>query len=182
MGRLASKGNTDTDLTPQSNALGMTTRRALLANAVIVLLVIGSLFTIVFDKEYWPFSQYPMYSELHQKDELSRLQLYGVTKEEPHDEIPMRDEYLSPLSPSRVLTAFRRLNSTGNSTEKRQESVNRALLDSLEFYEKRRQAEWHDGPALQGIRLYEVRWQLDAKAENVDQPEYRELVTEVEQQ
>jgi len=59
--------------------------------------------------------------------------------------------------------------------------LNEALLDSLKRYEKLRLAGLHDGPPLQGMRLYRTERQLSTQTENADQPDHRELIAEVEQ-
>ena len=60
--------------------------------------------------------------------------------------------------------------------------MNDALLDALSKYESERLAGKHDGPPLQGIRLYEVTWQFDDPAKSVaDPPDQQELVYEVVQ-
>jgi len=162
----------------------MSERRVLLVHVVIALLIGGSLYTIVTDLEYWPFSQYPMYSMLvEEKDSLEALRLFGVTQEEPHQEVPVRDyQYIQPFPRSRFHSALKWIYvKTARNPEMRQQMLNEALLDSLQRYEERRLAGRHDGPPLQGMRLYGVQWQLDARAENADHPDQRVLLAEVEQ-
>jgi hypothetical protein len=173
----------DTKSTLQRDALGMRKHRVLLANAIIVLLASGSLFTVIVDKEYWPFSQYPMFSTLAQTEKVSRLQLYGVTQEE-QDEIALRStEYIHPFNTTRLDRYFRKINKTSD-PEKRQQLLNEALLDSLKRYENLRLAGRHDGPVLQSMRLYKVSWQINARKKKVkkNQPERRELIAELEQE
>ncbi len=160
----------------------MSKRRVLLLNAVVVLLTIGSLYCIVFDTEYWPFSNYPMFSEARHEYSLSEVRLYGIVKEGPRREIPLRaSDYIEPFDQSRLNIALDRIESTRN-PKRRQELLDKALLDSLKRYEKLRQAGSHDGPPLRGAQLYRERWRLDASAENVDQPNQRELIVEVYRQ
>ena len=181
MVRSVSKGHIEPESTVQRGALGMSKRQVLLANAVIVLLITGSLLTVVFDKEYWPFSQYPMFSNLATGNVTMWL-LYGVPQEEPQQEILLRDaKYIKPFNLSRLSAAFKRMDSNRD-PEKRQQLLNEALLDSLNRYEELRLAKHHDGPALQSIRLYKVQWQIDAQGQNIDQPNQRELIAEVDQQ
>ena len=59
--------------------------------------------------------------------------------------------------------------------------MNEALLDTLTRYEQLRLAGRHNGPPLQGLRLYKLGWRRDNRAENVDRPDRQELVAEVEQ-
>ena len=54
----------------------------------------------------------------------------------------------------------------------------RFLRDYLDRYERRRAARQHGGPALGGIRLYELHWTMDRGASNVDAPDRRTLIYE----
>ncbi len=151
--------------------------RVLLLHVVIILLILGHFFDLAFDKEHWPFSQYPMYSRLQSEYSYSGLRLYGVTQEEPHREIPLRSsDYIGPFIPFRLETAMSQI-----SSKEDPELLNKALLDTLSRYEKLRLAGRHEGPPLQSVRLYEQQWQLAARAENVDWPDNRKLIAEVEQ-
>lgn len=159
----------------------MSRQRVWLLQAVIALLVGGSLYHIVADKEHWPFSNYPMYLTVEQWDSSEQLQLFGVVREEPHQEIPLRDiRYLHPFHRSRIHAAFTWiLIKTEGNPEKRQQMLSEGLRDRLRRYEELRMAGRHDGPPLRGIRLYQSRWRLDARAQNVDRPDERWLLAEV---
>jgi hypothetical protein len=160
--------------------------RIVLLSTVSGLLIVGSLFSILFDREYWPFSPYPMFSGVVREVSSSgpTLQLYGVTQEEPHDEIliPMyRDtNYIRPFDQAQFTTALRRMESEHNS-KKSSRLLNRGLLDTLKRYEEFRLAGYHDGPPLQALRLYRVKGQPDTRIENVDQQDDYKLVAEAEQ-
>jgi phage shock protein A len=158
-------------------ALGMSKRRLLFVNAVIIFLAANSLFDIATDRQHWPFSNYPMYSWVQRDYLLSAPQLFGVRKGEPNDEMPLRGDYIRPFDNSRLRWSFDRLMSEDD-PEKRQEMLNEALRDCLTRYEKARLAGDHDGPPLQGIRLYRLQWRLHPLAENRDQPDRRELIAE----
>ena len=174
--------------TEQRDAL-MSKRRMLLINLIITFLIAGSLFCIIFDKEYWPFSQYPMFSKVQTDYSLSGLRLYGVPQEEPHHEFSLLAysytksyAYMEPFDQIRLDTALRKMERKKRKPEKRDRLLNGALLGSLERYEQLRLAGRHDGPPLQGMRLYELEWHLDSWASNVERPDHRELIAEVEQQ
>ena len=47
-------------------------------------------------------------------------------------------------------------------------------------YEHRREAGLHDGPHLRTLRLYQVDWELEPYAANIDRPIDRELLVEVQ--
>ena len=139
------------------------------------------------DRETWPFSQYAMYSEPRGSG-LAQLRLFGVTQEEPHQEIPLNDpsyiepvsQYLRPFDRSRMRFAFGWI-LVRNEGDQRRQMLDEALLDCLRQYETLRLAGRHDGPPLQSMRLYQLQWQLDPWARNVDLPDKRVLIAEVEQ-
>ena len=54
-----------------------------------------------------------------------------------------------------------------------------AVRDTLSRYEARRRAGLHDGAPLQAIRLYELRWRLDARRTPREVPDSRRLLLEV---
>jgi len=148
--------------------------------AALAVLVGGGLYAIAIDAPYaeepWPFSAYPMYSELRRGRSLERHRLFGVTREEPAREMPLVDPtYLYPLEHSRFYFSLGRI-------ERRQDggrSLEIAMRDALDRYEARRRAGDHDGPPLRGLRLYALRWQLEPYARNRDRPELRRLLFEV---
>src|SRR5215217_7176282 len=114
--------------------LGMSKARFLVANAIIVLLVINSLLDIVIDKEHWPFSPYPMYSEMEREYSLSSTRLYGVTQEQPHHEIPLYDfSYIQPFDQIRLATALDRLASEDSIETKQTGSLAAALEGQITF-------------------------------------------------
>jgi len=150
-------------------------RRIWLVYAVIVVLGGGSLFAIINDAEYWPFSPYGMYSDMRRERSLTWLRLFGVTKAEEPQEIPLlAPEYIQPFDQARLPKA---LSQMSRNPDKQRE----ALRDCLRRYESLRQAGRHHGPPLQGVRLYRLEWQLDPLARNVDRPERRALILEVMQ-
>ena len=140
----------------------------------------GGIYAIAIDAPYaqepWPFSAYPMYSELRRGRSLERHRLFGVTRDEPPREIPLVDpSYLYPLEHSRFYFTLGRL-------ERRRDggrALETAMSDTLDRYEARRRAGLHDGPPLRGVRLYALRWVLDPFARNRDAPELRRLLVEV---
>ncbi len=147
----------------------------MVAHVVIGTLILGSYLALILDREFWPFSPYPMYSYTVNDKTVTGMRLYGVTQEEPHREIPLRNpDYVRPFSPFALEFAWGRLYLKGD-----RRALDEALRDSLRRYEKFRAAGRHDGPPLAGMRLYQEEWRLDPQAENLDQPDHRRLVAEV---
>src|SRR5215216_961228 len=135
---LSLEDHRDSKAAGEHRPFGMTKTRVFLLSAVSFLLVIGSLFSIIFDEEFWPFSPYPMYARLQLEPSVSvsEMQLYGVTQEAPHHEVPMRNSsiresaYIEPFDTGRLRAALSRIESTPD-PEKRSRLLNEALLDSL---------------------------------------------------
>jgi hypothetical protein len=159
---------------------GLSRARRAVIYAALAVVVGGGLYAIVIDAPYaeepWPFSAYPMYSELRRGRSVERHRLFGVTREEPAQEIPLVDpSYLYPLEHSRFYFTLGRI-------ERRKDgrrSLETAMRDALDRYEARRRAGEHHGPPLRALRLYALHWQLDPYARNRDAPELRRLLFEV---
>ena len=157
----------------------MKTARIGMVHLIIGLITAGSLFDLVTDSEHWPFSQYPMFASISQDTRdhtLSLLRLFGVLKADVNQEIPLvQYEYIYPFDQNRLQAAL----ATRGGPEGRDQLLTAALHDCLNRYEALRQAGRHDGPVPQGVRLYRLSWRLDQAAQNVDQPDRRQLILEV---
>jgi hypothetical protein len=148
--------------------------------ALLAVLLGGSLVAFVRDDPYgeelWPFSAYPMYSRAWNKWSAVRRRPFGVVRGEPAHEMPLIDDpYLAPFGHSRICAAFSWIERQPD----RDRRLRSALRDMLDRYEDRRRAGLHDGPPLQAIRLYELRFRLDPHASTRDRPESRRLLLEV---
>jgi hypothetical protein len=162
----------------------MTRRRCLLIHAALILLIVGHFYDIVLDTEHWPFSQYPMFRTAQIERSLTRMELYGVTRESPHQEFPLRQVSGDfSFGEVRENAIFRRISRSKEfMPEERQQMLNDSLLDALVKYEDGRVAGEHDGPALQGIKLYEATWQLDDPAKSIaDPPDQQKIIHEIVQ-
>ena len=152
----------------------MSSSRLVFVHALILAVVGGSLYDIVTRQEHWPFSNYPMFSNIHRERVLTWPRIYGVTPD--GREIPLlRHDELYPLDQSRLPLGLRRI---------RQEHgvglrLEAALSDVLHRYESRRAAGDHTGQEISAVRLYTVRWPLMPYAANLDQPASRERLLEV---
>lgn len=146
-----------------------------LVYGVIAAVIGGHLFDILSGREHWPFSNYPMYSNVRRSDSLSVVLPYGVTEEEPPREIAFSaPEYISPFRRGPLRAALGRLNASAD----REYRLSSALDDLLGRYEARRLAGLHDGPPLRGLRLYRTVWRIEPWARNADRPDRRALLFE----
>jgi len=149
----------------------MAKRRLLLVYAVNAVIVGGSLFDLIADTEHWPFSQYPMYSLVEKSRSLTRFRVFGVTQE--GIEMPLYDlRYLQPFDNSRLSAALERAANRHQLSE--------AARDCLVRYEALRRAGRHNGPPLQAVRVYRVYWVLDPWARNIEHPDRKNLLVEVQ--
>ena len=132
----------------------------------------GSLYDFVRDTEHWPFSTYPMFSEISLGNAYSILRLYGVVQRSPLIEIQLDNNlYLQPFDNSRLADALERA--------RQENKLDEAVTDCLARYEALRRAGRHNGPSLVAMRLYLVTWTPDSSARNIDRPDRKELLTEV---
>lgn len=146
--------------------------RVLFIHALIALLIAGSFFDIITGREHWPFSPYAMYASARRERSLSAVWLFGVTQEAPNREVPLNAfRYIQPFHHNRLSRAFERMDPRARRA---------ALTDCLIRYEALRSAGRHDGPALKGLRLYQLEWELDPWARNLHNPSERRLIAEVE--
>jgi hypothetical protein len=158
----------------------MSRQRLFLIHAALIVLIVGHLYDIIQKGEHWPFSQYQMFAFLQERS-LTRMELYGVMQEDSHQEFPLR-QVSSNFGGVRETESLRNISRSQEiKSEERQQMLDGALLDALSKYENGRLAGKHDGPPLQGIKLYEATWQLDDPAKSiVDPPDQQKLIHEVE--
>jgi hypothetical protein len=147
--------------------------RRVLINSIIAVLICGSLYDIVADREHWPFSQYPMFSGVWRSPTFTWLRLTGVTAS--GDEFVLdTNDYIEPFDQSRLAKGLKRI-----LDEKRDPGrIQVALGDCLRRYEELRREARHSGPPLIAMRLYELEWTIDRRAANVDHPDWRRFIAE----
>jgi hypothetical protein len=141
----------------------VTRRRRLLATAILLAILGGQAAAILLDRELWPFSPYPMFSE-SMTGEMSQLWLFGVLADGTEAPLGNREAF-HPFRLAQLLGALERM-SAGERAE--------ALRDMLARREARR-LEGHDvGPQLAAMRLYRMTWASD----DPDAKPERELLAE----
>jgi hypothetical protein len=152
--------------------VAMSKPRLLVVYGLGAVIFSGLVSDLVRDTEHWPFSMFPMYSEVSRAKTFSMLRLYGVVQRSPLIEIQLdRNTYLQPFDNTRVADAL----AQALQKNRLDEGVN----DCLERYEALRRAGRHDGPPLVAMRLYRVTWTVDDSASNIDRPDRKDLLYEV---
>jgi glycosyltransferase involved in cell wall biosynthesis len=151
-------------------------RRLAIVLILMAVMVGGSIADIVFDREDWPLSQYPMFSTVDLRPTLQAIRVVGVTRETAPREIPLMDDRaIGPFDQCRLSTALAR---TFNNPS-RQPLGPAMLRGVLDLYEARRASGENEGPPLDAVRAYDMTWTLGADVRNVDRPEVRRLIAEV---
>ncbi len=159
-------------VSPGPGGSRMTWGQLIVANCVVFALVGAQVVDIGFQREDWPFSNYPMYSG-EQTDRLRWIRLYGVARA---GEFPLTPErQLRPFDSVRVNYSLGQLLTRADHDA----STRRALLNLHELYERGRRAGEHIGPPLQALRLYRVSWRIEPGLTNRSAPEERELLYEL---
>ena len=158
--------------------VGLGKRREFLVYAVIFIIIGGSLFDVITQREHWPFSPYSMFSSVRREYSLSWLKLFGLTDIDSSREIPLTNpQYIQPLDDINIQMAMSMKKKPDNVSY--ESYVEEALRHILTRYEVLRIAGDHDGPELRGIRLYRYQWKLDPLTHGVERPDLRELILEV---
>ena len=152
----------------------MSRARLVLVHVLIALVLGGSAYDILTRQEHWPWSNYPMFAQVHRAPVLNWYRLYGV--DDQNREIPLLNPaYLWPLDQSRLSIGLKAIAQQNGSAPR----LRNAVANALDRYDQRRRTGAHDGPRLYGMRLYFVQWNVVPYAANFDDPSSRTLVAEV---
>lgn len=149
----------------------MSRARKLAVYALIAVVGLGSLACIVAGRDCWPLLHYPMYAELvHGRREL--FWLYGRTRD---GEIPLHGlRYWHPLDEQRLGLGISRLSGEGADAR----AARDALRKLAERYEAARRAGRHAAPALEGLAVYSVTWDVRSGGPVGREPDRRTLIAE----
>ncbi len=158
--------------------VGLEKWREFLVYAVIFIIIGGSVFDIITQREHWPFSPYSMFSTVRREYSLTRLRLFGLTDIDSSRELPLNEpRYIQPLGDKHIQRVMSIKKKPDNVSY--ESYVEEALRHILTRYEALRIAGEHDGPELRGIRLYRYQWKLDPWIRNVERPDRGELILEI---
>ena len=122
--------------------------------------------------EAWPFLDYRMYAESKPTAEVDWLELVGRTPD--GTALRLDDEaYIVPFAYSELLRSLYALDVLGETDPA---PALRALAGLLDAYETQRRLAEHDGPPLDRVEVYRVRWTARPGAANFDEPDSRILL------
>jgi hypothetical protein len=158
-------------------AARMSRRRLIAAHGLIGVLLAGHAWCLIMDREYWPFSQYPLYATLARPGAFDYLMLFGVPSGGQPEFAITQKKYIQPFDWVRLNRAFARLEARPDD----ETQLAAGLQDCWARYDRLRDAGRHRGPALDAIRLYRYAWDhLDPRTSEADaQPDRRILLAEV---
>ncbi len=148
------------------------------ASAAVLGVFLAAAVPFALHREYWPFLYYQMYSTRQSLDrDLVQVQLYGVPRAPGAPEFLIVDgRETAPFDAPRLRMSLQRMVARYRNRPAR---LRRGLADLADRYEARRLAGLHDGPALAGLKVYRVTWELDPWARNVDAPARMDLLAEI---
>ena len=142
------------------------TGRKVVVGVLFILIVGGQVIAVARSEEYWPFSPYPMYSEIAQPGEYTQVRLVAV----------MNDGRELPLDAAWLRKWMNRLARRENA----QDELQRAMVKYV------RKDGWHrpgeskkSPPRVKALRAYEQHWTLKGDAANASKPDSSKLLAEI---
>lgn len=150
-------------------------RQRFAAYAAMLAFGLPSVAIAVAGGEVWPFLDYRMYADSKPTAEVDWLELVGRTP----DGTTLRlnnEAYIVPFAYSELLRSLYSLDVLG---EVDPAPARRALAGLLSAYETRRRLGMHDGPPLDRVEVYRLRWAAQPGAANFDEPGSRTLLQSV---
>ena len=150
-------------------------RQRMVAYAAMLVFGVPSVLVALFGGEVWPFLDYRMYAESKPTPEVDWLELVGRTPDGAAVRLD-NEAYIVPFTYSELLRSLYTLHVLD---EVDPAPARSALAGLLEAYETQRRFNGHDGPRLNRIEVYRVRWSAQPSAANFDNPDSRTLLLSV---
>ena len=127
---------------------------------------------IIAGRDVWPFLSYPMYADLVR----GRRELFWLYGESRGRERPLHGvRYWHPADEQRLGAGLATLAGSSEGATR----LHAALAALAERYERRRRSGEHDGPALDALRVYAVRWDVRSVRAVPRAPDDRALIAEL---
>ena len=153
----------------------MRRRQRWAAYAAMLAFGLPSVLVALVGGEAWPFLDYRMYAESKPAAEVDWLELVGRTPDGTAVRLD-NEAYIVPFAYSELLRSLYTLDVLG---EVDPAPARRALAGLLDAHETQRRLGEHDGPALERVEVYRVRWTARPGAANFDRPDSRILLQSV---
>jgi hypothetical protein len=166
----------ETDAAAVPDARPVPKRKRWLVYGVLAVLVGGHLVDIALRREHWPFSNYPMWSRASTVWKASDVRVHGIVAGGAGKEVELTSRHITPLPRLQMTLAMRR--AVGQADAGKPELLHRRARDLMRYYESLREAGRHDGPPIEGLRVYEYEWDVNVKGEGADRPRIRLVASE----
>ncbi len=153
----------------------MRRRQRLAAYAAMLVFGVPSVVIAVVGGEIWPFLDYRMYADNKPTAEVDWLELVGRTREGAVLRLD-NEAFIVPFSYSELLRSLYSLDVLG---EVDPAPARRALSGLLSAYETQRRLGEHNGPPLERVEVYRLRWTGLPGAANFHKPDSRTLLQSV---
>ena len=147
----------------------------LAAYAAMLAFGVPSIVIALVGGEAWPFLDYRMYADSKTNAEVDWLELVGRTPEGTVLRLD-NEAFIVPFSYSELLRSLYSLDVLG---EVDPAPARRALTGLLAAYETQRLLGEHNGPALERVEVYRLRWAGQPGAANFHEPDSRILLQSV---
>ena len=142
----------------------MSSGRRWVVYGLIAAVLGGNLGSFVFNRQLWPYSQYPMFAEARGRT-FETLVLVGEPVEGGEIWFESQGYLTDQLSPMVINTAF-----GGVRVRPGMNGLDERLRDTYEFYERRRRQGLSNGPPLRRLHLYRFTWTLRPDLANLRTP------------
>ncbi|MCY4514426.1 MAG: hypothetical protein OXC69_04730 [Candidatus Tectomicrobia bacterium] len=153
----------------------MRRRQRLAAYAAMLVFGVPSVVIAVVGGELWPFLDYRMYADSKPTAEVDWLELVGRTREGAVLRLD-NEVFIAPFSYSELLRSLYSLDVLG---EVDPVPARRALIGLLSAYETQRRLGEHNGPPLERVEVYRLRWAGQPGAADFHEPDSRTLLQSV---
>ena len=144
--------------------------RRLVPNLLIATIVLGSAVSLINQREYWPFSPYPMFADL-QKPDIAIFDIVGVPAAGSDKEIS-----LAPSRRTAIVAGRRYQDALARLVDGDAPELHRYLTRVAHRFAERQPA----APTLRTVRLYRSRWEAVPQQSPPALRTARELVAEIE--
>ena len=143
----------------------MSLGRRLLVYGLFAIVLGGNLVSFLINRQYWPYSPYPMFADVEDPHMFETLVLVGEPVDGGEIWFEGQDFLTYPLTPMVINSGF-----GGGRARPGMDGLDDRLRDTFQFYERRRQQGLSSAPPLKRLHLYRFSWPLRTDLTNVRTP------------
>jgi hypothetical protein len=126
--------------------------------SLLCVILIGHAYDLLFHREHWPFSAYPMFAGITtQRFSILEFACLTLDHGQPR-EVPLNTTWMPILRKEDLEMLFRQNSQSAAETSR----LKKLLKDYLLMYQKQQQFEPLGGPPLLGLRLYRAELPMQA--------------------